>query len=173
MRSLLKHARDIVSDNILISNDILCFTETHIAPHYSTNTIQLFFKHFVIYFNSDSNKFLSLAYGLDSNLELIDRDDFPGLSVINIVKSSYSKVPLKLMMFNKPNSSPMAIFKHYLHYMIEAKGPDIVADFNIDAYQECRLSHLLAIYSQFVDSPTHITGSTLDHVSSMTSRFLL
>ena len=49
--------------------------------------------------------------------------------------------------------------------MIEAKGPDIiVGDFNIDAYQESRLSHLLAGYSQFVDSPTHIAGSTLDHV---------
>ena len=44
--------------------------------------------------------------------------------------------------------------------MIEAKGPDIiVGDFNIDAYQESRLSHLLAGYSQFVDSPTHIAGS--------------
>ena len=49
--------------------------------------------------------------------------------------------------------------------MIEAKGPDItVGDFNIDAYQEYRLSLLLESYSQFVDSPTHIAGSTLDYV---------
>ena len=49
--------------------------------------------------------------------------------------------------------------------MIDAKWPDIiVGDFNFDAYQKSRLSHLLAGYSQIVDSPTHIAGSTLDHV---------
>ena len=163
--SLLKYVHDVVSDNRLINNDIFCFTETHIEPHYSTNTIQSFFKNFGIYFNNNSNKFLSLVYGLHNNLELIDGEDFPGLSVINIVKSSYSKVPLKLMILYKPNSQPLAIFNDYLQYMIEAKGPDItVGDFNIDPYQEYRLSHLLESYSKFVDSPTHIAGSTLGHV---------
>ena len=92
VRSLLKHAHDIVSDNRLIDNNILCFAATQTEPHYSTNTIQSFFKNLVIYFNNNSNKFLSLAYGLHNNLELIDKEDFPSLSVINIVKSSYSKV---------------------------------------------------------------------------------
>ena len=49
--------------------------------------------------------------------------------------------------------------------MVEVTGPDIIAgDFNTNAYQESRLSHLLARYSKFVDSPTHLAGSTLDHV---------
>ena len=79
--------------------------------------------------------------------------------------TAYSKIPLKLMILYKPNSQPLTLFSDYLHYMIDAKGPDIIiGDFNIDAYQESRLSHLLADYSQFVDSPTHIAGSTLDHV---------
>ena len=59
----------------------------------------------------------------------------------------------------------MTLFSDYLHYMIDAKGTDIiVGDFNFDAHQESRLSHLLAVYSQFVDSSKHIAGSTLDHV---------
>ena len=165
VRSLLKHALDIVSDNRLINNDVLCFTETQIQPHYSTSTIQSLFRNFVIYFNNNSNKFLSLAYGIHNNLELIDREDFPGLSVLNIVKGSYSKIPLQLMILYKPNSQPLTLFSDYLHYMIDAKEPDIiVGDFNIDAYQESKLSHLLAGYSQIADSPTHIAGSTLDYV---------
>ena len=108
---------------------------------------------------------MSLAYGVYKNLELIDREDFPGLSLLNIVKSSYSEIPLKLIILYKPNSQPLTLFSDYLHYMIEGKGPDIiVGDFNIDAYQESRLSHLLAGYSQFVDSPKHVAVSTLDHL---------
>ena len=44
VRLLLNHALDIVSDNILINRDMLCFTETQIQPHYSTSTIQSLFK---------------------------------------------------------------------------------------------------------------------------------
>ena len=165
VQSLLKYVFDIVSDNRLINNDILCFTETQIQLHHSTSTIQSFFKKCVIYFNNNSNKFLSLAYGMHSNLELNDREDFPGLSVLNIVKGSYSKIPLKLMILYKASNRSLTLLSDYLHYMIDTKVPDIiVGDFNIDAYQESRLSHLLAVYSQFVGSPTHIPGSTLDHM---------
>ena len=166
VRSLFKHAPDIVrGDNRLINNDILCFTVTQIQPHYSTSTIQSLFKYFVTYFNNNNNKFLGLAYGKHNNLKLIDRKDFSGLLVLNIVKSSYSKILLKLMILYKTNSQSLTLFSDYLPYIIEAKGPDIIAgDFNIDAYQESRLSHLLAGYSQFADSPTNIAGSTLDHV---------
>ena len=99
VRLLLKLAHDVVSDNRLINSVILCFTETQIEPHYSTNTIQSFFKHFVIYFNKNSNKLLTPAYGLHNNLKLVDRDDFPGLSIVNIIKSSYSKAQLKLILY--------------------------------------------------------------------------
>ena len=95
---------------------------------------------------------------------MIDRKDFLSLSTFNTVTSSYSAILLKLMIY-KPDSQPLTLFSDYLHYMIEDKGTDIiVGDFNTDAYEESRLLHLLASYSQFVYSPTHIAGSTLDHV---------
>ena len=107
IRSLLKHALDIAIDNRLINNDILCSTETQIQPHYFASTIESLFKNFVIYFNNNSNKFLSLAYGMHNNVQFIDREDFSGLSVFNIVKSSYSKVRSKLMILYKPSSQPL------------------------------------------------------------------
>ena len=71
IRSLLKHALDIAIDNRLINNDILCFTETQIQPHYFASTIESLFKNFVIYFNNNSNKFLSLAYGCTITYNLL------------------------------------------------------------------------------------------------------
>ena len=44
VRLLLNHALGIVSGNIFINRDMLCFTETQIQPHYSTSTIQSLFK---------------------------------------------------------------------------------------------------------------------------------
>lgn len=65
----------------------------------------------------------------------------------------------------KLKSQPLPLFSDYLNHMIEAKGPNIiVGNLNIDAFLESRLSHSLASYSQFVDSSTHISELTLDHV---------
>ena len=97
----------------VINNDILCFTKTQIQPH-STSSIQSLFKNFMIYFNNNSNKVFSLAYGLPYNLELIDRENFPGLSGLNIAKSLYSKGPLFLLILYKTNSQPQTLFSDCL-----------------------------------------------------------
>ena len=56
-------------------------------------------------------------------------------------------------------------FYDYLYYFIEAKEVDIfVGDFNIDACSKSRLPQMLSEYAQLVEFPTHIAGSTLDHV---------
>ena len=39
-----------------------------------------------------------------------------------------------------------------------------VGDFNIDACSKSRLSQMLSEYVQLVDFPTHVAGSTLDHL---------
>ena len=93
---------------------------------------------------------MNLAYGLHKNLELIDRKNFLGLSVLNIAKSSYFEIPLKLMILFKSNSRPLTLFSEYLHYIIEANGPDIIQDdFDIDAHQKSRI--LLHFYCWMSD----------------------
>ena len=148
--SLLKHVHEIVSDKRLINNNILWFAETQIKPHHSATANQLLLKHSVICFSKRfsiifiiclyNRLFFNLAYGLHKNLELIDRKNFLGLSVLNIAKSSYFEIPLKLMISFKSNSRPLTLFSEYLHYIIEANGPDIIQDdFDIDAHQESRI----------------------------------
>ena len=63
VRLLPGHADDILSDNRIINNNIIGYTETRIKPWDSTcekiETLNLF----NINFNSNENKLLSLAFG--------------------------------------------------------------------------------------------------------------
>ena len=71
--------------------------------------------------------------------ESFERENFSGLSRLNIAKSSYSETPLQLILY-KPNSQPLMLFSDYQHCMTEPKRPDIIIDdFNIYAYKESRL----------------------------------
>ena len=62
MRSLPRHVSDIVSDNRIINNDIIGFTETQINPSNSVSKIIETLSLFNINFNNNENEFLSLAY---------------------------------------------------------------------------------------------------------------
>ena len=69
------------------------------------------------------------------------------------------------MLLYKLNNQSLMTFYEYIHYFIEAKKVDIaVGDFNIDACSKSRLPQILSEYVQVVEFPTHIAGSTLDHV---------
>ena len=62
MRSLSKHVDDIVTDNRVMNNDIVGFTETQINPSDSTCKIIETLNLFNICFNKNENKFLRLIY---------------------------------------------------------------------------------------------------------------
>ena len=62
MRSLSKHVDDIVTDNRVMNNDIIGFTETQINPSDSTCKIIEILNLFNISFNKNENKFLRLIY---------------------------------------------------------------------------------------------------------------
>ena len=62
VRSLSKHVDDIVTDNRVMNNDIIGFTETQINPSDSTCKIIETLNLFNISFNKNENKFLRLIY---------------------------------------------------------------------------------------------------------------
>ena len=69
------------------------------------------------------------------------------------------------MVLYKLINQRLMTFYDYLYYFIEEKEVDIiVGDFNIDACSKSRLRQILSEYVQLVGFPTHIAGSTLDHV---------
>ena len=61
VQSLSKYIGDIVSDDRIISNDIMGFTKTQISQSDFTCKIMETLIFFNITFNNDENKFLNLA----------------------------------------------------------------------------------------------------------------
>ena len=151
---------DIASDKRLMSNDILCFTETEIQQTQSdTDDLNLVFNGFNIYFNNNQNKFMSLAYRLHNNITVTEKEDFTGMSIVKFKKMVFSEKALNLMILYKGYSQNLTTFYEYLLYFIDAKSLDIIVDdFNIDVCSQSKFSHLLAGYTQMVESPTHIAG---------------
>ena len=80
MRSLPRHVDDIVSDNRIVNNDIIRFTETQIKPSNSNSKIIKTFNFFNINFNNNENTFLSLAYGCRNDVSLLNKFDAEYLS---------------------------------------------------------------------------------------------
>ena len=129
------------------------------------NRIEQYFETFRIFFSNNDSKFLSLDYAFQTDITVITQEDFAGVPICNLKKSSFVNAPLKLMVLYKLNHQPLMIFYDYLYYLAEAKEVVFVVDhFNIDACSKSRLQQILSEYIQLVEFPTHIAGSTLCHV---------
>ena len=70
VRSLSKHTDDIVSDDRIINNDIMGFTETHRNPSDSTFKVIKTLDFFNTNFNNNENKNLNLAYRCRNNFDV-------------------------------------------------------------------------------------------------------
>ena len=75
-RSLSKLACDIKTDGRLMSNDVLCFTETQLKHRHLPNGVEQYFENFRILFSNNDNKFLSLAYDIQKDITVITLKDF-------------------------------------------------------------------------------------------------
>ena len=163
VKSLSKHACDIKRDGRLMSDDVLCFTETQLQHQHLANGSEQCFENFRIFFNNTDNKFLSFAYAFQKDITVIMQEDSAGASISNFRKNSFVSVPLKLMVLYKLNNQPLMAFYDYLYYFREAKEVDIiVGDFNIDANPDCyKHYHNMSNWLNFQHT---LSGSILDHV---------
>ena len=81
--SLSKHVCYIRRDGRLMSNDVLCFTETQLQHQHLPNGTEQYFENFRISFNNNDNKFPSLAYAFQKDITVITQEDFAGVSICN------------------------------------------------------------------------------------------
>ena len=90
-RLFSQHIDDIVSDDRIINNDMIGFTEKKINPSDSTSKImeKIIFS---INFNNNMNKFLSLAYGCRNNVAILDKFDVNGVSIFSFKKNAFVNV---------------------------------------------------------------------------------
>ena len=84
------HVLDIVMDDRLFDNDILCLTETQCEAGSDTSIIELASrKNYIMHFNNSDIKFKSIAYGLSNDVEILAKEDFNRIYIFNIKKQHF------------------------------------------------------------------------------------
>ena len=107
MRSLPRHVDDIVSDNRIINNDIIVFTETKIKPSDSTYKIIEALNLFNINFDNNENRFLSLAYRCENDVADLNKFDANGVSTLSFKKHAFADRAFTLMLVYRKQSMHM------------------------------------------------------------------
>ena len=81
-RSFKTHFRDILMEKHLLDNDILCLTETQLEINDDTYMMESALeRQFKIHFNSNINKFKSIAYGYSREITILSNEEFNAISI--------------------------------------------------------------------------------------------
>ena len=107
VRSLPSHVDRMLSDNRIINNDIIGFTETQIKQSVSTSKIIEKLNSFSISFNNNENEFLSLAYECRNGVAVSNKFDSNGLSILSFKKHAFTDRVFTLMLVYKKQSMHM------------------------------------------------------------------
>ena len=90
VRSFPRHVDDILSDNRIINNDVIGFTEPQIKPSDSTSKIIETLNDFNIKFNDNENKFSSLAYGCRNDVAVLNKFDSNRVSILSFKEHAFA-----------------------------------------------------------------------------------
>ena len=168
-RSLKKHATDIAKESRLMESDVICLTETQISMGEDTFNIEQTLNNFNVYFNTSEQRFLNLAICLRSSIELVTHSKMLGVSMVNVLKPSFSINILKLvLLYRSPNSSIPLFFYENLREIVnpELHVDIILSNFNLNIFNATNdtLGTILSNYQLIINDATHISGSLIDHV---------
>ena len=120
VRSHSKQVDDVVSDDKIINNGIIGFTETQIKPSDSTWKIIETLNFSNINFNNDENKVLSLVYGCRNNVSVLDNFDANGVSIFSFMKHAFADRVFTLMLVYRKQSKQMQEFSQMLQNLVAA-----------------------------------------------------
>ena len=84
-RSFKIHFRDILMKKHLLDNDTFCLTEKRLDINDGTYMMEsVLERQFKIHYNSDINKFKSIAYGYSREFVILSNKDFNAISITTI-----------------------------------------------------------------------------------------
>ena len=84
------HSKHIVSDDRVVSDDIIGFTDTQINPSDSACKIFKTLNFFNIDLNNNENRFLSVAYGYRNDVAVLNNFDTNGVSIFNFKEHAFA-----------------------------------------------------------------------------------
>ena len=154
VRPLPGHADDILSDNRIINNNIIGYTETRIKPWDSTCEIIETLNLFNINFNNNENKLLSLAFGRRNDVVVLNEFYANGVSILSFKKHAFAERIFTLMLVYKKQSIHMQEFFQMFQYLLATHSIDIIAGyFNYDLLKvlQNKVLDIFRDYAQMVN----------------------
>ena len=112
---------ETLSDNRIINNDIIGFTETQIKPSDSTSKIIETLNLFNINFQSNENKLLNLAEGSRYDIAVLNKFDANGVSILSFKKHAFAD-RIFTSMHIKEFFSNVAIFTSKIFHRYYSRG---------------------------------------------------
>ena len=106
-------------DTTVLENDIIFLTETQLLPHTDVSSITETLCMFNFEFNSSDHKFSSLAVAHNDNVQIIDHEKHPGVSIVTISAKAIHKV-LKIALIYRINTSSILNFCSHLQYFLSS-----------------------------------------------------
>ena len=168
VRSLARHADDILSDNRIINTNIMGFTKTQFKPSDSTCKITELSNLFNINFNINENKFSGIASRCGNNVTVLNKFDTNGLSILSFKKHALADRVFTLMLAYRKQSMHMQEYFQMLQYFPATYSKDIIAGEFSYVFLKVPQNKFLDVFidhDQMVNKPTHISGSLIDHVN--------
>lgn len=162
-RSFNKHKDDIKSDRILMESDVLCLTETQVPLNSHCDTK---LDSFTLIPNNNADRFSSLLVGHNETTELFDIEKIPGVILFKLSKRTFHENPISILLLYRKNSLNRDESLYLIHHFLGNETIDVIlGDFNVNAFSgENYFLDYLTEYKQVVTSPTHISGSLIDHI---------
>lgn len=168
VRSLPKHAIDIKCDKSIMESDILLFTETQLTAEPDATVIKTLNPFSLSCNNMSADKYSNIAAAFGESVTLLNDFSVASASLYTVSKCSFLESHINIMLLYRKNNLRQEDFLHTIRYLRDQTDiPHIIlGDFNVNALnaEENFLSHYLNDYKMIVDSPTHISGSLIDHV---------
>ena len=165
-RSLRRHVQDIAKDKNLMENDLLCLTEVQICQQNNLADIEQQLDLYEIHLNLESDRYQNIGFCVSKSTRVVKHEMFPEVSVLEIVKDTFSTNKVRiLLLYRSPNSSLTIFYNRLEVFLSTYEVFDLVlGDFNINVFASSN-NNLQNIMSQYqLLKPTHISGSLLDHV---------
>ena len=123
-------------------------------------------KKYTMHFNNSDDKFKRIAYGLSKDVEILTKEGFNGISILNIRKQHFSSNAFSIALIYRCPNTQTSAFIDCLNYVVGSGIDVLLWDFNIDVFDEVayrRLKDTLSSYNLKVLEPTHLDGALLDH----------
>jgi len=168
IRSIRKHAIDLVENSFIMDSDFLGLTETQLNENSDTSVIQHTLQHHfnITYNNSSINCFQNSALCHKPFIEILECNTVSGFSLVKFRKETFSVHPIQLLLLYRQPNLPTAIFYDDLAQLVRCHDISIImGDFNIDALdpENDYIKNMLSSYQMIVHEPTHLAGGLLDH----------